>query len=375
MTRLRHIAVALAAGGAGLALAASAAGTAPAGAKVRHLRQPIEALALDGTRLAYDAGSKYVTRPGVVNEVLVWDVATGRTTKVSGSLTAGADGSSTGAGVFDLAVAGTRVAWLTNVGGNTEGDDALFTSSVTSPQEHQVAAVQRLGDNCAGRDPHNCAGSWLGGLAGSGGVIAANRWTTGGRGSITTGGLYLLSGTKLTQIASGAATVEAVSADGGRLAVLRSNGTVGIYSSTGKALRTVTPTPRARQVALSGGSLVVLRFGGTLALYDASTGALEKTLAVHGSASTASNLGASGRIAVYTTGCGPYVSQSCPLGSIRAVDLKTGKDVQLATLAGGVNLAAFGRAGLAYAGNGWHSTAGNGTLVFLPYARVAAAVS
>jgi hypothetical protein len=78
--------------------------------------------------------------------VLVWNARTGKTTKVSGRQTRGADDSSTGSGVFGLAVAGPRVAWLVNVGGNTEGDDYLFASSVANPKERRVASVTRTGD-------------------------------------------------------------------------------------------------------------------------------------------------------------------------------------------------------------------------------------
>jgi hypothetical protein len=375
MKRLSLIALILASGGTGLALAGSAAGTTPKGASVRHLGQPVEAVAIDGSRIAYDAGAKYVIRHGVINKVLVWDVATGTTTKVSGTRTAGVDDSSTGAGVFALAIAGTNVAWMTNQGGNLEGDDALLTSSVTSPKEKQVATAMRSGENCPGREPNNCAGNWPGGLAGSGTVLATNRWTTDGTGAITTGGLYLLNGAKLRKIATGAQTVQAAAADGGRVAVLRSDGTVGIYASSGESVLNVTPAPRAREIALSGNNLVVLKFGGGLEVYNAKTGAPKKALTVHGSAAQADDLDVQGEIATYSTGCQIY--QSCALGSIRAVNLLTGKDARLGTLRGGIGhgLAHIDSFGLAYAGNGWHSTYGKGTLVFVPFSRVAAAVS
>lgn len=373
MKRLSPIALLLAIGGTGLVLAGSAAGTTPKGASVRHVGQPIEAVAIDGARIAYDAGAKYVIRHGVINKVLVWDVATGTTTKVSGAKTAGVDDSSTGAGVFALAIAGTNVAWMTNQGGNLEGDDALLTSSVASPKEKQVATAQRSGENCPGREPNNCAGNWLGGLVGAGSILAANRWTTDATGALTTGGLYLLNGTKLKQIVPGVDSVEAAAADGGRLAVLRSTGSIEIVSPTGKGLVSVAPAPRVKEIALSGNNLVVLKLGGKLTLYNATTGAPKKSLTVHGNVSKAGNLGVAGNIAVYTTGCGPYAA--CPVGSIRVVNLTTGKDAWLATLSGGVNIAKIDSVGLAYAGNGWHSTYGKGTLVFVPFNRVAAAVS
>jgi hypothetical protein len=201
-----------------LALVGSAAGTtATSGTKVRHLQVPVGALAIDGSRIAYDASARYVTSPHAANKVLVWNLRTGKTVKVSGKKTAAADSTSTGAGVFQLALAGTRVTWLLNEGGNLEGDDYLFTSSVTKPKAHQVASAIRSGDGCRGRSFSHCAGPWLGGVVGSGNLIAANRWTTDGNGVVTAGQLDVVSGTKLKQVAIGASTVQAAVADSGRL--------------------------------------------------------------------------------------------------------------------------------------------------------------
>ena len=117
----------------GLALVASAAGTTtthvPAGQAPPG--SPSGRSPSTERRIAYDASSRYVASPHAPNKVLVWNLRTGKTIKVSGVKTAAADSTSTGAGVFQLALAGTRVAWLLNVGGNLEGDDYLFTSSTT----------------------------------------------------------------------------------------------------------------------------------------------------------------------------------------------------------------------------------------------------
>ncbi len=349
---------------ASLSLVASATGTtAAAGAKVRHLKVPVAALAIEGDRIAYDASAKYVTRPHATNKVLVWNLRTGKTVQVSGKKTAGADGTSTGAGVFQLALAGSRVAWLVNEGGNTEGDDYLFTSSVTQPKEHQVASASRFGDNCPGRETTNCAGNWLGGLVSSGNLIAVNRWTTSSSGAVLYGALDLLNGSKLKLVAAGAATVQAASAAGGRVAVLRSDGTVGLYSTAGKPLLTVSP-PSAEAAALSGKNLVVLTKTKTLELYNAGTGAHRRTLPVHlKKKRPAGNLGVQGHVAIYTTGT-----------TLHAVNLSTGKDRVVAQLRSSIDLARIGSSGLVYAGNGFGKTYGHGTLVFEPLARIKAAV-
>ena len=135
---------------AALALVTSAAGTTSAHSEKKHLQVAVAALAMDGDRIAYDASSKIVAKPRA-NKVLVWNVRTGKTVKVSGKKTAAADTSSTGGGVFQLAIAGSRVAWLMNLRGNLEGDDYLFTSSLTKPKEHQVASAMRHGTFCPGR--------------------------------------------------------------------------------------------------------------------------------------------------------------------------------------------------------------------------------
>jgi hypothetical protein len=340
-----------AAGAAALALAATANGTTSNAARVRHLRQPIEALAMDGSRIAYDLGARYVT--GASNKVLVWSVRTGKTVEVSGRRTARADASSTGAGVVELAIAGPRVSWLVNEGGNLEGDDYLFASSLVRPKERQVASDIRYGDNCPGRSRSLCAGKWLGGLVGSGRLIAVNRWTTDANGAVTQGELDVLHGTQLKQVATGTETVEAASTDKGRVAVLRADGTVGLYSAAGNLLRTVTPSS-AVAAALSGRNLVVLTKHGTLELYDARTGSLRKTLAVHDGA-TPDNLDVQGNVAIYAH------------GSLHAVNLSSGKDRVIGKLRRGVELARIDSAGVAYAGGR--------TLAFLPFGRVAAAVA
>jgi hypothetical protein len=119
---------------------------------------------MDGPRIAYDVGPE----SGVANRVFVWNVGAGSTRTVSGKHTRGwSDSSSTGAGVFELAIAGSCVAWIVNVGGNLEGDDYLFTSSTLKPKEKMLATETRNGDTCPERQS-DCAGPWLGGSSGRG---------------------------------------------------------------------------------------------------------------------------------------------------------------------------------------------------------------
>lgn len=342
-----------------LALAASAAGTTRAhAARVTQFHGRIQALGLDGHRIAYDLSGS----GSVGNKVLVWNARTGKTTKVSGKQTRGADDSSTGSGVFGLALAGTRVAWLVNVGGNTEGDDYLFASSVVNPKERKVASVTRNGDACTGGPPvlnPQCAGNWLLGLVGSGNVIALDRWTTAGPTIMDSASLLVL-GKKLKPVANGAPPFLSVAAAGGRIVVLRSPQDVTLYASSGKLLRTVHPAS-AQTAALSGHNLVVLTTSRKIELYNAETGALRKTFALRGTKQPR-NLDVQGDIAIYTTG-----------SAVHAVNLSSGKDRVVAQHRGGPLFAAIDRAGLVHAANGY--APGRGTIVFVPMARIAAAVS
>lgn len=343
----------------GLGLAASAAGTTRGNAaKVRHFQGRIEALALDGSRIAYDvAGSG-----SVGNKVLVWNARTGKTTKVSGKQTRGADDSSTGSGVFGLAIAGSRVAWLVNVGGNTEGDDYLFASSVAKPKETKVAWVTRNGDACTGGPPavnQQCSGNWLLGLVGSGKVIALDRWTTDRQAPVTQSADLLVLGKTVKPVATDTPPFLSLAADAGRIAVLRSLGDVSLYSPSGKLLQTVHPTS-VSAAGLSGRNLVVLTTHRTLEVFDAETGLLRKTLLLRGSKQPR-NLDVQGNIAIYTTG-----------SAVHAVNLSSGKDRVVAEHRGGPLFAAIDGAGLVHASNGY--TPGKGTLVFVPFKRVAAAV-
>ena len=360
MKKLGRALLVLAAGlVSGLALVASAAGTTRAhAAKVTRFQGRIRALALDGNRIAYDLSGT----GSVGNKVLVWNARTGKTTKVSGKQTRGADDSSTGSGVFGLAIAGTRVAWLVNVGGNTEGDDYLFESSVVKPNERKVASEQRLGASCTGGPwviDRACAGKWLVGLVGSGKLIALNRWTSDGTG-ITDSKVDLLVGRSLQRVASGPPPFLNVDANAGRVVGLGGDGAVHVISSTGKTLRSVRP-PSQKAAALSGHELVVLTASRALQLYDTRTGSLEKTFTLRGTKQPR-NLDVQGNIAIYTTG-----------SAVHAVNLSSGKDRVVGQHRGGPLFAALDSAGLVHASTGYGSTGGR--IVFVPFARVAAAVS
>lgn len=384
------------------ALGRRAAGTTPEGAEVLHLDSPIGLLAPNGSRIAYLEALAAGTGAPPGNALVIWNARTGTTTKLD----------DVSPDVSELAFSGTRVAWLVREIANTYGRDTLYAESVprrtsSVPQvKSEVAAVERNGETCGGGASGPCAGRWIGGLlGGGGGRILVNRWTTNRAGRITGSGLYVLLGTQLRPMATGAATVQrpcaqgsfancglsSAAADHGRLAVIGPGGSVDLYSSSGRKLLTVNPAPRASAVALSGRNLLVLGHGETLGLYDARTGRLRKSFPIErpsipcGRSSTnywcgpstaqlARNLGLQGDIAIYTDACAAF--PGC--GAIHALDLTSGKDRVLGTFPGGISQARIDSAGLVYAGNGYYRykpTYGKGTLVFLPLSRVAAAIS
>jgi hypothetical protein len=354
MKKLGWVSLVLIAGSlSGLTLVASAAGTTAKSTQVKHLQQPVGALAIDGTNVAYDLNNE--AKSTATDKVRVWNVRTGRTVTVSGKKTAAAGGVG-GQGVFQLAIAGSRVAWLVNEGGNLESTDYLFSSSVTQPKERQVASALRSGDGgCSGRDPVGCTGAWLGGLVGSGNTIAVNRWTTDATGHIGSGGLYTVNGTQMTSVATGANTVQAVASAGGREAVLRADGSVAVYSPSGAVLTTVNP-PSATAAALSGPDLIVLTKTRQILLYNSYTGALGKTIAVHGKGPR--NLDIERNIAIYTTG-----------SVVHAVNLSSGRNNVIGTAANRITFARIDSAGLAYSSNGVRANFGKSTLVFVPMSR------
>jgi hypothetical protein len=75
------------------------------------------------------------------------------------------------------------------------------------------------------------------------------------------------------------------------------------------------------------------------------------------------NLGLQGNIAIYSVG-----------SELHAVNLSSGNDRVVAQLNGGIYRAEIDEAGLVYAGNGFGTHYGKGTIAFVPFARIAAAV-
>jgi len=319
----------------------------------------VESLAMDGSRVAYDVAGNYSSRTRC-NEVYVWNVARNVTRRVSGRQTCGADNSSTGAGVRELALAGGRVAWIVNQGGNSESGDHLYVSSVAGAHERVLASAFRTGSVDG-----ILTGNWLGGLVGSGSFVGVDHWATDTMGAVTRARLQRV-GARLGDLAEGTGTLLAKSTDGRLVAVLRDDGSIGLYSTRGALLRTVTPGNGATQIAVRGDYLAVLTTADMLEVYNSHSGRRLKTWRVaHG----ARSLDLSSGLATYAA---PFPSG----GYARVVHvrrLKSGRDRVLATTPPELVGVRVEPAGLAYAFN--RIAPGRpGAVVFVPMSRVVRAL-
>jgi hypothetical protein len=171
-----------------------------------------------------------------------------------------------------------------------------------------------------------------------------------------------------------------MAADSGRIAVLRDEGTVGVYSAAGKLLSQVKPSSvlpenfDGNAVALQGGHLLVLTATRRLEVYDARSGARVHSWPVR---KGATNLAERAGAAVYAE-CGAFPAGGCATYKVHAVGLTTGKDVVIGTgktFLPTRNLV-VSRAGLVYVNAPVpRLNQGPRTLMFVPLSRVLTAVS
>ena len=345
------------------------AGTAkPQPNKVKQLAKPIEAVAMDGPRVAYVSGGR----------IRVWNVVSGATSVVKGRY----GSSQEYATASEIAIAGKRVAWIKHVYlGNTELDHWLYTARLGGSAHLLGRALGYNNTDCG------LGGPQIDGLVGSGTLLAVSTWTFNDNGSNSWNKrLNLITPTGLRTIATGPNAIVSASADANHIAVIplgpvsmdpgycvslpSTSVSIYVYSARGALLNKVAvSTPNSGPVALSGKQLVVLASwrshpgaaAVTLSVYDWETGALLHTWPVAVSW-RGGVLAVDGHLAVVQ-------------GRLRLhlVDLKTGKDVIVA----GTNAGAFpaiGPRGLVYAVN----PNGDGRpakLVFVPTTKLLATLS
>lgn len=363
-----------------LVFSAQAGAAKPQSNKAKVTAHRIATLALDGSRIAYASGGR----------IYVWNVATGATSVVKGkysNATHSRDAS-------QVAIAGTRVAWITRQGfGNTEMSEKLYSASAGGPVH-----VRKQGYIFGREDSANAVGGWIAGVVGSGKVLAVSTWKSD-HATISKGRLSLITPTKLRSIVTGPGAVMAEAAQGGHIAVLSSlaawpadepstpttEPSVRVYSSGGKLLRMIvlsTPVPPPHtcgdcvgypstiqnSLALSGNLLVVLTetnpetgptpwtWTTTLQVYNWTTGALLHTWPISfkpWALNVAAPLAAYGRFAAVEG------------RRLHLVDLTSGEDKVIGPGLG--SPAALGPKGLVYVarGHGQH-----GKLIFVPASQL-----
>jgi hypothetical protein len=309
--------------------------------RIKNTKGEIESIAMDGPRVAYA-----VSGGSGCTKVIVLNVLTRGAAVASGTKTCDADNSSTGAGVREIAVAGLRIAWIVNQGGNSESNDYLYTATLGGARERLVSSAFRSGDVDG-----VLSGAWIGHLVGSGDRMAVNRFTTNTEGTITQASLQRLD-TGLWTLALGIPSLYAASLDLHRVAVLRTDQKVAIYDTeTRKLLLTITPTS-AREIALRKDYLVVLTRTKTVEVYNSHTGKLLRTWPV---AAGASRLDVHSGIAVYAVG-----------RTVFELRLTDGRDAPLATAPRAIEGLEIEAPGVAYAYNTFKSLQDVGNLAFVP---------
>jgi hypothetical protein len=322
-----------------LVVAVPARGADPA-PRVKNTTGEIESIAMDGARVAYAVKSDTCTK------VIVLNVLTRSAGVASGAKTCDADNSSTGAGVREIAVAGPRIAWIVNQGGNSESDDYLYTATLGGQRERRVASAFRSGDVDG-----VLAGAWIGHLVGSADRMAVNRFATDKAGTITQASLQRLDN-GLTTLALGSLSLYSVSLDLHRVAVLRTDHTVAIYDTESRRLLlTIRPTS-AHEIALRKDYLVVLTATKTIEVYNSHTGVLLKRWPV---AAGASRLDVHSGIAVYAVG-----------RTVFEVRLTDGRDAPLATAPRAIEGLEIEAPGVVYAYNTFKGLQDVGNLAFVP---------
>lgn len=268
------------------------AGVALAAPAPRLLRTstPVSGLAMDGSTVA--ASTAWAR--GHCERVVAWNPlrpslkALGRATPC--------DETSTGRGILYQAVAGKRVAWVADGGGNAH-DSQLFVASLDKPQVTRRLAFTTY-------DIDSGDGTYVGHVHGSGSLLVYATWTvcdtgdvgvkrcpgTDLPGTIVNAKLWRIEGTTGKKlIASADDELAPIAVAAGRILVARADGTLELRAADGHVLQTFAFDQPPLQAALGPKQLVVaVRDTSTLPLpkakleyrvYDLATGALVRTLA------------------------------------------------------------------------------------------------
>jgi hypothetical protein len=263
-------------------------GTAATPAPPLRLTGPVKELAADGGRVAV---LLQTSRPGcTVSRVAVWQPSTRSLAPIGASSCS--ESLSTGAGIFSVALAGTRVAYVQYGGGNIR---ELELRSATLAARRPVTLAS------ASFSLDELSGTYIGRIAGDGSLLAFDwwnvcpacagnagpqpdrsaAWRVAGSGACPNAGL----GSKrlCTVVRTGPGTLRLLSAAAGSLALLQPDRSVAVVTAAGATTATIPFAAgelRAARLDSDGRRLVALVSAGgaknALRVYDP-TGVLAAT--------------------------------------------------------------------------------------------------
>jgi hypothetical protein len=173
----------------------------------------------------------------------------------------------------EVALAGTRVAWIEAAGGN-ELDLTVHTAT-----PGKKPSLVEFAENDSGATGGS-AGGYVGNLYGDGGLIAYDSWTEDDQGAVTAAALRILTGAKAKTIRRGRDTLDVVGVDAKRIAIQADKGPATIVSNTGALLKRIALKPGSFAGATFQGKTFVTLRGTALEAYDTGTGKLTKTITV-----------------------------------------------------------------------------------------------
>jgi hypothetical protein len=289
---------------------------------------PVEALGMDGYRVALA-----VHEPGECAQIMYWNIAWNYVSKITDEDERTCKLTQQGGEIRSVGIAGIRSAWVIR----SQHAERLLTSNSTACVDRIVATVPRS----SGR---------LAAPSGDGPALAYAATNANRQSDV----LGTVGNREVVPLVSGEGTPVAISADGGRFAVLNRGGAIDLRSATGDLTGTLH-TAGAVAVALRGNHVVVLTRSGRLKVFGAATLA-----ELH---DWAAPTGASGVDAQYG------VAAVIAGGRLYAVSLATGRKSLIASVPGRV-FAQIEPAGIAYA----YNTGTHGHLRFVRLAEVEAAV-
>jgi hypothetical protein len=233
----------------------------------------VDALAADGPVVA--VGTAWAR--GACERVVAWNVVRARVRPLGRP--APCPQTSTGRAITETAVAGPRIAWVNDGGGN-QHESRLFVASLVAPGTAKLLASGT-------RDVDSGEGTSVGNLQGDGTHIVFNTWSVDATGRVFDSKLWRIEGTRTRKLLVSASDELAVLAvAGGRILLQRGDGSLEVRRADGSLLRAFPQTGEVLAATLGPADLVVYTregVAGRLSVYAPVNGALLRTVPIPGS--------------------------------------------------------------------------------------------